>query len=420
MRVLYILPRYDRTAIANQIHTEIIYTWRSFGIEAEILSFSSQYRSPLRSVEDGVVVHRWPSSGSLPKRIANRLLYALFPYPFLFSLIEGMHRLLTAVAPFDLCHVETAFPLGWAAVLAGRHMPPLAITLPGADVMSEPKFDYGYARFRSVRVILPKVFQQALVIRADSPMIRDRAIHLGAPAFKVKAIPYNITNSSLPPPDVPIDSFRSHCREMVVKRHQLTPDQPIVISLNRLHPFKGIVYLVEALPTVRAAGLRPQVLIIGPNRVTPTFGDYAAFLRRRAVELGVADQVMLIGAIPQEEAIKYLAAADVAVVPSVAEAFSRVVIEACAVGTPPVVTSTTGASVYVAAAQAGIVVEPCSGQAIGEAIIRLLRDSATWQTFSAHGVMLAPKFTSTQVATELAHLYYAALRGDYKSDSVLF
>jgi glycosyltransferase involved in cell wall biosynthesis len=85
------------------------------------------------------------------------------------------------------------------------------------------------------------------------------------------------------------------------------------------------------------------------------------------------------------------------------------VIEACAVGTPPVVTRTTGASAYVAAAQAGIVVEPRSGPAIGEAIVTLLRDRAVWQAYSARAAALAPQFSSQRIATELSDLYRNAL-----------
>ncbi len=419
MRVLYMLPRYDRTAIANRIHTEVVHAWRAMGITAEILSFSASLRHPTRSSEDGIVVHRLPSGGSLPRRLANRGLAAIFPYPYLASAVLGMRRFFAAAPPFDLCHVETAFPLGWAAVLAGRRAPPLAVTLPGADVMAEPEFDYGYARFPTVRALLPQVFRQALVIRADSPMIRELAIRRGAPAAKVTAIPYNITNGSFPPADQPLAAFRARSRAMVVERHRLDPRRPIVISVNRLHPFKGIVYLIEALPAARAAGLTPQLLIVGPNRSTPKFGDYGALLQRRATELGVADQVILTGAIPHDEALIYLAAADLAVVPSVAESFSRVVIEACAVGTPPIVTRTTGASAYVAAAQAGLVVEPRSGPAIGAAIAFLLGDRDVWQAHSARAAALAPQFTSTQIATDLANLYRAALRGEPLSDPVV-
>jgi glycosyltransferase involved in cell wall biosynthesis len=411
MRVIYILPRYDSAAMGNRIHTEVIHAWRELGITAEVLSLAPAQSQPTCTVEDGIVVHRLPSRGRFTTQLANRALAALFFYPYLTSAIVGMRRFFATNPTYDLCHVETAFPLGFAALLAGRRVPPLAVTLPGADVMAEPEYDYGYARFPAVRAVLPLVFRRARVIRADSPQIRELAIARGAPPAKVTAIPYNITADSFPPRDTPLSAFRAHSREIIVARHRLDPSRPIIVSLNRLHPFKGIAYLVEAIPTIRTAGLSPQVVIVGPNRSTPRFGDYGAFLRRRALELGVATDVIFTGAIPHHEARTYLAGADVVVVPSVAESFSRVVIEACAVGTPPVVTRTTGASAYVAVAQAGLVVEPRSGPAIGEAIVSLLRDPGVWQTYSERAAALAPQFSSACIADDLASLYQTALHG---------
>jgi glycosyltransferase involved in cell wall biosynthesis len=151
------------------------------------------------------------------------------------------------------------------------------------------------------------------------------------------------------------------------------------------------------------------VLIVGPSRSTPRFGDYGVYLSRRAASLGVAADVHLVGGIPHSEALTYMAAADLAVVPSVAESFSRVVIEAAAVGTPPVVTRTTGVSDYIAAAEAGRVVDPRSGAAIAEALVELLTDRAAWEACSARAVALAPAFSSPRIAADLLALYRRAL-----------
>ena len=100
-----------------------------------------------------------------------------------------------------------------------------------------------------------------------------------------------------------------------------------------------------------------------------------------------------------------MAAADLAVVPSVAESFSRVVVEAAAVGTPPIVTRTTGVSDYVAAAAAGRVVDPRSGAAIAEAMVELLTDHDAWSACSRQALTLASDFSSERIATELLELY---------------
>lgn len=404
MRVLYCIPRYDGAAMGNRIHTEVIAEWRRHGVEAEVLALAAGQTALTTTLEEGITVHRLPVSAGAPLKAANRAVAALLPYPYLAGAVLHYRRLI-ASRHYDLAHIETAFPLGLVAALAPReHSPPLAVTLPGADIMAEPEFDYGYGRYRAVRALLPWVFRRAAVIRADSPQIKELAVRLGAPPWKIEAIPYNITADSYPPPG-DLGELRRSSRAAVAARHGLDPSRPIVVSLNRLHPFKGIAYLVDAVPHARRGGVAPQVVIVGPSRSTPRFGDYGAYMARRAAELGVADDVHLIGGIPHSEALTYMAAADIAVVPSVAESFSRVVVEAAAVGTPPVVTRTTGVSDYIAAAEAGRVVDPRSGASIAEALVELLTDPSAWRACSERALALAPAFSSARIAGDLLALY---------------
>jgi glycosyltransferase involved in cell wall biosynthesis len=405
MRLLYFIPRYESAAMGNRIHTEVLTEWRRSGVTAEVISLAAGITHLTSTVEEGITIHRLPVSAGLFLKGANRLVGALLPYPYLAGAIVHYRRFLQR-NHYDLVHIETAFPLGLVAMLAAqRTSPPLAVTLPGADIMAEPAYDYGYGRFRTVRALLPHIFRRAAVIRADSPQIRDLAITLGADPQRITAIPYNITLDSFPPPATPLPELRRQSRTLLIERHKLDPARPIVLSLNRLHPFKGIEYLVEALPHARNRGLMPQVLIVGPNRSTPRFGDYGAYLSRRAAELGVTADVHLVGGVPHHEALAYLAGADTAVIPSVAESFSRVVIEAAAVGTPPIVTRTTGASAYVAQHQAGLVVEPRSGASIAAALHTLLTDQATWAAYSHRAAAMAPEFSSARIAADLLDLY---------------
>lgn len=406
MRILYCIPRYDSAAMGNRIHTEVIAVWRRHGVQAEVLALAAGQSELTTTLEEGIVVHRLPVSHGLPLKLANRALGLILPYPYLAGAVLHLRHLLDRQR-YDLAHIETAFPLGLAAaLLAQRTAPPLAMTLPGADIMAEPEFDYGYGRFRAVRALLPWVFRRATLLRADSPQLRELALRLGADPAKLVAIPYNITTDSFPPPG-DLATLRRESRAMIVARHGLDPARPIVVSLNRLHPFKGIAYLVDALPFVQRAGLAPQLLIVGPNRTTPRFGDYGAYLTRRAQSLGVASDMIMVGGVPHAETMSYMAAADLAVVPSVAESFSRVVVEAAAVGTPPIVTRTTGVSDYVAAAAAGRVVDPRSGAAIAEAMVELLTDQAAWSACSRQALTLASDFSSERIATALLELYRA-------------
>jgi glycosyltransferase involved in cell wall biosynthesis len=403
MTILYFIPRYDPALMGNHIHSEVIDCWRARGVDAEVVTLTAGIDRIQTETHDGIVVHRLPTGPGLSAKLANRALGALLHYPYLAGALTHLPKLLRQRS-YSLLHIETAFPLGLVAALA-RNAPPLAVTLPGADIMAEPEFDYGYGRFRAVRALLGLVFRRAAVIRADSPQLRSLAIRMGAAATKITAIPYNITVDSYPPAGAALPELRARARAWVVAQHGLDPRRPIVVSLNRLHPFKGIEYLVEAVPTMRQAGISPQVLIIGPSRSTPRYGDYGAYLARRAEALGVADSVILTGGVPHDRTLDYLASADAAVVPSVAESFSRVVVEAAAAGTPPVVTRTTGVSDYVVEFGNGLVCEPRSGESLGQALVQLLSDRTLWAALALRCPAMAARFRSQTIADELLDLY---------------
>ena len=405
MRLLYVIPSYEAAALGNKIHTELIEEWRADGITTEVLTLSARLRAPTVETVDGVTVHRLPG-GPRWQRGAGSLLQRWIGYPYLPALVSGMRDFARRRGgAYDLMHVETAFPMGYAVTQAQRGLPPAALSLPGADLMGEREYDYGYGRFGFVRRVLPRILQRAALVRPISPQIEALALEYGSPRATTAMVPYNVTRESFPPADQSLEAWRAAQRRQVVERHGLDGQRPIVVSLNRLHPFKGIQYLIDALPTLRAAGLVPQVLIVGPNRRSAKFGDMGRLLTERAAALGVSDQVTLTGAVPQAQAASYLAAADSAVVPSIHESFSRVVIESCAVGTPPVVTSTTGASSYGREAAAGAVVAPRSGDALAEGLRQVLADGNVWQAMSGRAAALAPRFGSVTIAAELAALY---------------
>ncbi len=412
MRILYWIPRYDAGLMGNQIHVEVIEAWREMGVDAEVLTFNAGLKQRVTDTLNGIVVHRLPLNRTLIEKACNRAAQPLMQYPYWVGALVQYRRFIAEQGRrFDLLHIETAFPLGaLAALTRSSHQPPQAVTLQGADVMAEPAFDYGYGRFRAIRVLLRRVFRHAAVIRADSPMIERMVLGMGAEPAKTVAIPFNITNADFPPADVALATFREHARHEICQRHGLDPRKPLLVSISRLHPFKGVEFLVEAIPALQAAVGPVQIILGGPSRSTPRFGDYGAYLKRRAEALAVADATHLIGRVEHSAILRYWAAADIVVVPSVVESLNRVSAEAGAVGTPTIVTRTTGISEYVAARDCGQIVEPRSGAAIASAATTLLTDRGLWERQSANGPLLAADFRSAVIARQLLDAYQPALK----------
>jgi glycosyltransferase involved in cell wall biosynthesis len=410
MRILYVIPRYAQDLMGNRIHTEVMRCWQTQGVEVEVVCFAAGQKHTTTEVVEGIPVHRLPLNRSLVEKATNRLAGAMLHYPYFVGAYQQYRKFLATHPRFDFVHMETAYPLAAMSTFVPRdEHPPMAVTLPGADVMAEPAYDYGFARYGVVRRALKRVWQRADLVRGDSRRIQKLAIRRGCPPAKAVAIPYNITDGDFPPDDTPLDAFRAGCRAAIAARHGIAADAPLVLSLSRLHPFKGVEYLVQAAPETLKGAPRAEFLIAGPNRTTPRFGDYGAYLSRLADELGVADRVHLIGTVPHADVRSYMAAADAVVVPSVVEALNRVAIEAAAVGTPSVVTHSTGITDYILEHGCGLIVEPRSAQSIAAALGLVLTDAERARLMGAHGPAMAAAFRSRAIADALLAAYRMAL-----------
>lgn len=404
MRILYCIPRYDDNALGNQIHTEVIAEWHAAGHTVHIATLTSTTRQINHKTVDGIKVFYLPTRVNRVVAGFNRIGQWLTNYPYLAGALVSFWSFFRMQPPYDVIHVETAFPLGIVMLWSKPRQTRLAVTLPGADIMAVPAFDYGYARYAAVRFLLRWVLRRADWVRADSRQIEAVARTYGADPSRLTAVPYNITAHSFFAAETDIGAKKSAARAFLCETYSLSADAVIVLSLNRLHPFKGIEYLIDAIPAVVSAGHNMHVLVVGHNRSTPRFGDYGAYLAEKATQLGVRERVHFVGGIPHHDAQMYLAGSDTTVVPSIAESFSRVVIESAAAGTPPIVTRTTGASDYVRDAGCGVVVEPQDAASIAAAVVTVVAQHAD---FAARCVPFAEDFRSSSIAATLLEIYTA-------------
>jgi phosphatidyl-myo-inositol alpha-mannosyltransferase len=104
-------------------------------------------------------------------------------------------------------------------------------------------------------------------------------------------------------------------------------DGPTIAFVGRIdEPRKGLPLLIEALPTIAEACPGVRLLVVGG-------GDVGAARRRVPSEL--ADDVLFLGSVSDEEKASALRTADLYVAPNTGgESFGIVLIEAMAAGTP--------------------------------------------------------------------------------------
>jgi glycosyltransferase involved in cell wall biosynthesis len=151
----------------------------------------------------------------------------------------------------------------------------------------------------------------------------------------------------------------------------LEADQPVLLFFGMIKPYKGLEFLLEAMPAVLAAFPRAVLLAAG-EALMPMRP-----IHERIERLGLEDAVRLRESfVPQEEAPLYFAAADLLVAPYTDIAASGVVAQAQTYGLPAVVTRVGALPDFVEPEGCGFVVPPRSPEALAGAICRALADSA--------------------------------------------
>ena len=188
---------------------------------------------------------------------------------------------------------------------------------------------------------------------------------------------------------------------------------PTVVTAGGVKPRKGTLQLVEAIGVVRERLPQVQCLILGnPQRNSP----YTAKVERRIAELGLRDNVRLMGFVDDDLMRAWLAAADVFALPAMNdgwwfEGFGLVLVEAGAAGTAVVGTDGCGVADAIAPGETGLVVSQANvAQELPRALLDLLENPAKAAKLGAAGRLRAQKQTWASVAEQVIGLYQGALR----------
>jgi glycosyltransferase involved in cell wall biosynthesis len=146
----------------------------------------------------------------------------------------------------------------------------------------------------------------------------------------------------------------------------MSAETPLVVTVARLHPQKGLDTLIDAAAIVTRQVHGARFVIVGG-------GPLEAQLRARIAAHGLVSAVELTG--PSENAPDELAAADVVAVSSVWESGPFVVLEALELGRAVVATPVGCVPAVVEEGATGRIVPIGDSGALADAITGLLRDS---------------------------------------------
>jgi glycosyltransferase involved in cell wall biosynthesis len=175
-------------------------------------------------------------------------------------------------------------------------------------------------------------------------------------------------------------------------------DAPLIVSVSRHDPRKGLDVLIRALAALKRDGVRFRACLVSGG---PLLDQH----RRLAERLGLADTATFTGWVA--DAQPFLAGADIFVLPSLQEGGgSLALLEAMQAGAAVIASNVDGIPEDVVDGDSALLVEPGDADALRGALARALGDAALRQALrrrarAAH----AERFSADAFAAAMARVY---------------
>jgi glycosyltransferase involved in cell wall biosynthesis len=272
---------------------------------------------------------------------------------------------------------------------SGADAPDLVIE----DINKVPCF-VAQATQAPVAVIVPHLFgtaayQEANALVATYVVALECVIPVAYRGSRFLAISES-TRDDLVARGVPAESITVvHCG-LNHERYRLDPAvgkaaRPTLVFVGRLRRYKGLDWVLRALPRVLERVPQARLQIIGD-------GPWQPELVRQAAARGVAHAVEFCGFLPFAEKVRHIQSAWAVVQPSPKEGWGLTVVEAGACGTAVVAADSPGLRDSVRRDETGLVVPYDDDGALAGALTRVLTEAPLRERLAAAGVAWAGRF----------------------------
>jgi len=327
MRILIftsLFPNHERPDFGNFIFQRISHLAQKPGNFVKVVAPVPYFPSWIRS-------SRWRKYSHIQReeRIENLSVY--HPRYFLLPRLMPLHGLLMFIgsflmvrrlhrqARFDCIDAHYIYPDGFAAVLLGRILGlPVVVSARGTDINVFPSFP-------TIRPLIVWTLRQVAGIIAVSDSLKNAVMDLGFPAEKICVIPNGV------------DTNRFHPIPQRDARRSLgLPDEgKIAVSIASLTETKNHPLLISAFTKILANFQSARLFIIGDGPRRSALNEFIS-------EFRLHENVILVGAKPNNELAIWYSAADVSCLVSSREGWPNVIMESIACGTPVVATRVGG------------------------------------------------------------------------------
>jgi len=190
-------------------------------------------------------------------------------------------------------------------------------------------------------------------------------------------------------------------REEARENLGLDAEDGIILYTGRLHPQKGLIYLIEAFQNIVQECPSAKLIIVGTGPSKDKLVDFARKARLK--------NISFTGYVEKHHLNQLLAAADVYVSPSVYETFGMAVLEALASGLPIVATNVGGLSEIVENGENGFLVPSRNPDALSDAVLKMLFSETMRSKFSRNNRIKAKKYSDDVIFPKILDIYYESM-----------
>ena len=304
----------------SQAVIEMVSALRSQGVDAEIATTNDNGKNlldvPLYELTDQLSEY-----GHVPIRFFPRFspnIHTVREFAFSRSLTTWLWQHITE---YDLVHVHAIF--SYASTIA------MAI----ARIKKVPYINRPLGQLCTWSLQQSKLRKQIyLKLIEHSNLLHSQALHFTA---QQELEEFNLLKLNIPsfilPHGVQIPFPIPNAQERVRKLLQIPDRFPILLFMSRIHPKKGLEYLIAALSKLKEYDF--ALVIAGSGEP-----DYISQIQDLLVTHGISDRTHLVGFVESETKNLYLQGADLFALTSHSENFGIATIESLASGTPVLIT----------------------------------------------------------------------------------
>jgi glycosyltransferase involved in cell wall biosynthesis len=188
--------------------------------------------------------------------------------------------------------------------------------------------------------------------------------------------------------------FNEVARNRVRRELNVHDDEHLVLFVGLLHKYKDVITLIDAIPKVVGKNKRVKFLIIGRG------AEYKRMMTRIA-ELNIKRNVIVKRFV--ENINEYYSASDLFVMPSLAEEFGLVYLEALATGIPVIAADIKIANEILG--DSAVFFEPKNSEDLANKILELLSNKELHTKLKMKGLERVKRFTWEKAAKQYYEIY---------------